>query len=363
MRGFESFAVEAFQELSKSDKLEVTLFKGKGKTTRRNITLPSLASDNPVARRLAALLRRDPMFIEQLIYFFFLAPRLRHADVVLCSVRYITSMMWFWRRLTRAKYKILFSNGGPTIPPFTRQNLIHQIAPDHLQLAIEAGIPAEKQTLLTYGIKMTSELAPLSIEERTDLCHQLKLPVDLPIVISVAALNKGHKRMDYLIREVAALPAPRPFLLMVGQHTDEVKDLSELAERLLGRDNFTMRSVSQAEVGSFYRVADIFVLASLAEGFGRVFIEALSHGLPCLAHDHAVMRFALSDQGFYADFSQTGNLTSLLLRVLDEENSLNDDERRARQEKRQRIAHERYSWESLQQDYVAMIQKTARAKT
>lgn len=363
MRGFESFAVEAFQELSKSDKLEVTLFKGKGKTTHRNVTLPSLGSDSPISRRLAALLRRDPMFIEQLIYFFFLAPRLRHADVVLCSDRYITSMMWFWRRLTKAKYKILFSNGGPTIPPFTRQNHIHQIAPDHLQLAIEAGMPAEKQTLLTYGIKMTSELAPLSTEQRTDLRHQLKLPVDLPIVISVAALNKGHKRMDYLIREVAALLAPRPFLLMVGQHTDEVKDLSELAERLLGRDNFTMRSVSQAEVGSFYRVADVFVLASLAEGFGRVFIEALSHGLPCLAHDHAVMRFALSDQGFYADFSQTGSLTSLLVRVLDEENSLNDDERRARQENRQRSAHERYSWESLQQDYVAMIQKTAHTKT
>lgn len=167
MRGFESFAVETSEELSKFEKLEVTLFKGKGEATRHSVALPSLLHDSPVTRRFASLSRRDPEFIEQLTYFFFLAPRLHRADVVLCSDGYMTSLMWFWRRLTKAKYKILFSNGGPTIPPFTRQDHMHQVAPYYLEMALEAGIAAENQTLLPYGIKMMPETAPLSLARRS----------------------------------------------------------------------------------------------------------------------------------------------------------------------------------------------------
>jgi hypothetical protein len=44
--------------------------------------------------------------------------------------------------------------------------------------------------------------------------------------------------------------------------------------------------VSQAELGRLYSESTLFVLPSLVEGFGQVFLEALAHGLPVLGTEN-----------------------------------------------------------------------------
>jgi glycosyltransferase involved in cell wall biosynthesis len=122
--------------------------------------------------------------------------------------------------------------------------------------------------------------------------------------------------MDYLIEEVARLPQPRPFLQLVGAMDEHSPTVLALAERLLGRDGCRACSVPCESVFDFYRAADVFVLASLQEGFGRVFLEALSHGLPVLAHRHPVMEFVLGSEGTFGDLSQPGQLSDLLKQAL-----------------------------------------------
>jgi glycosyltransferase involved in cell wall biosynthesis len=55
-------------------------------------------------------------------------------------------------------------------------------------------------------------------------------------------------------------------------------------------------------------MADIFVLWSLKEGFGLVYIEALRAGLPVLAHDFPVSREVLQSEGIFADFRNEGRV-------------------------------------------------------
>jgi glycosyltransferase involved in cell wall biosynthesis len=75
-----------------------------------------------------------------------------------------------------------------------------------------------------------------------------------------------------------------------------------LGNELLGADNFQTRSVALKEVKNYYKIADAFILASLGEGFGRVFLEAMCYGLPCLAHDYEVTRFVLETRGIFSEF-------------------------------------------------------------
>jgi len=106
-------------------------------------------------------------------------------------------------------------------------------------------------------------------------------------------------------------------------------------------------------MADLYRASDAFVLASLWESFGRVLVEALSHGVPCLAHDDAVMRWVLGDAGETADLTRQGSVARWLNALSTEQ--LSDAARR----RRHRCAHERFSWATLADRYVEMLSRAA----
>jgi glycosyltransferase involved in cell wall biosynthesis len=148
------------------------------------------------------------------------------------------------------------------------------------------------------------------------LRERLGLPLDRPIVLSVGWIARQHKRMHYVIEEVARMPEPRPFVQLLGAMDDASPEIVELGNRLLGPANFSARSVRYEQVADYYAAADCFVLASLQEGFGRVYLEALMHGLPTIGHQHPVIEYVLGDVGITADLSQPGNLAPLLTQIL-----------------------------------------------
>ena len=93
------------------------------------------------------------------------------------------------------------------------------------------------------------------------------------------------------------MPFPRPFLLLVGDEDRDAPLVRSLAMSLLGEDGHAARSVPASEVGSYYRAADVFALASVWEAFGRALVEAMSHGVCCIAHDWPVQRWVLGSHG------------------------------------------------------------------
>lgn len=363
-RGFESFTQECFEALSKDNSIKLILFKGdkgaKGeKELRRAITLNNLQRDSLAAIRLGKIIGRGAYFIEQSSFTFSLLPYIyrQQPDLIYFSDGIVGNLLWHWRNSTKQSYKLLFSNGAPCFPPFLPHcDHVQQLTPYHLQAALDGGVSAAKQSLVSYGIKMPAELKIISTIEREALRCQLGLPQKRQIILSVGAINRSHKRMDYVVQETAALPEPRPYLLLLGQHDAESHEIYQLGTQLLGANNFQIKTVDFHQVIDYYKIADIFVLASLNEGFGRVFLEAMSYGLPCLAHDYEVTRFVLGKEGYFANFELMGSLTNLINKVLAEGND------KSKCYLRHRTVYNRFSWDKLLPSYVKMIQCVADQK-
>ncbi|MCC2665539.1 MAG: glycosyl transferase group 1, partial [Geminicoccaceae bacterium] len=236
--------------------------------------------------------------------------------VVFYSDANLGFLLYRLRRWIGVPYRLLFSNGGPCGPPFVRLDVVHQVNPFYLADALRAGEPVEKHVMVPYGLRVGAPPRRIDHDRRRGLRERLGLPPDRPLVLSVGWISRAHKRMDYLVEEVARLPAPRPFLMLLGAMDRSSDEIVRLANERLGPEGFAARSVPYNEVAHYYAAADCFALASLREGFGRVFLEALAHGLPVIAHEHPVMRYVLGEHGILADLGVEGALARHLRQVL-----------------------------------------------
>jgi glycosyltransferase involved in cell wall biosynthesis len=358
-RGYESFTQECFDALAQDPAIDITLYKGGGKSSKKQIALWNLPRNSPWTRRVArivtmAIRKAKPHLLEQVTFGFSLLLDIyfKKPDVIIFSQPNLGNMLWHWRRLTKRSYKLLFSNGGPWLPPgFERWDHVQQLVPIYLQAAIDFGEPAEKHSLLPYGVNIELELELLSSLDRLDLRRDLGLPAQQPLLLSVGAINKFHKRMDYLINEVANLPEPRPYLLLLGQEDAESAEIMAMGNNLLGSDNFQVRCVNQDQIHKYYKVADAFILASLREGLPRVILEAMSYGLICLAHDYGVTQFVVEDKKYLGDFNLNGSLAALIPQALIESQD------RSIRHRIHRYVGDRFSWDILRSGYIDLIQR------
>ena len=352
-RGIESFFREAFDGLKNAPGLEAWLIKGAGKPKEREIPVWCLPRTGQPARWLGRLFNRSAYAAEQWSSFFPVVRQIRRLrpQVIFYSDANLGFQLFFWRKWIGVPYRLLYSNGGPVGPPFDRTDFVHQVAPFYHAEALAAGESAARHFMVPYGIHVP--LAPVNDPEaKRALRARLQLPSDRPVVLSVGWISRRHKRMHYVVEELARLPQPRPFLQMLGAMDEESREILELADQLLGREGYSARSVAYHAVSDFYRAADVFALASLQEGFGRVYLEALMHGLPVIAHRHPVMEYVLGGEGAFGDLSRPGELADLLTRELKQEKN------RPLNFQRWESVRRRFSWQELAPHYCRMFQGT-----
>ncbi len=91
---------------------------------------------------------------------------------------------------------------------------------------------------------------------------------------------KGGEILLEAWRRVSA-QIPEAELIIVGPKRNPVPD-SRRAVTWLGR-------LDRAELAVQYRAASVFVLPSMFDGWGHVFVEAMGHGLPCIGTDCCAM--------------------------------------------------------------------------
>ncbi len=137
-------------------------------------------------------------------------------------------------------------------------------------------------------------------------------------VLCVATLTarKGH---SLLLQALAGLLHLDWTLHNVGSATrdpDTAAALQALAAPLGERVQWHGEVDAQA-LSEQFAAADVFVLASLHEGFGMVVTEALAHGLPVVASDAGALAQTLpADAGLQVPAGEVAPLQAALARVL-----------------------------------------------
>ena len=169
--------------------------------------------------------------------------------------------------------------------------------------------------------------------------------------MSLAEQYKGH---DYVIRAMPALLAHFPDLTyhIIGDG-DARPGLAQLAaETGVSQAIHFHGFVSAAELQRHYEAATIYIMPSQAEGFGFVFLEAMSHGLPVIAGNQDATPEVVADgeTGLLVDPTSVPAITTAAARLL-----ADDGLRRQMGQAGRRRVQQQFSFDQFQQTLLTYL--------
>ncbi len=149
--------------------------------------------------------------------------------------------------------------------------------------------------------------------------HVIPVAFALPRILTVGRLssNDTYKGFDTLIESMPLIrreyPAAR--LRIVGKGDDQPR-LAALAARLgvVGSVDFT-GPIDDEALRAEYAACDLFALPSRKEGFGLVFLEAMTYGKPCIGARAGGVPEVINDS--VGQLVEYGNLADLAAAVTD----------------------------------------------
>ena len=351
-RGFETYTRELFDALKGS--VDVHLVKSSGKHSPREHVVPVLRRTSWLFSMLPKCYRTDYRRLQAECWSFAIGMipllALEKYDIIHFSELPLGDALKWIRARFGFRYKLLFSNGGP-FPPWdcARFDAVHQVSPAHAKTGSEYGLPDESSFMVPYGTDV-ARLNPPKKEDRLSLRRKLGFPEKAFIVLSLAALNRHHKRIDWLIREFSKLEGD-VFLVLAGNREDETKSLENLAECLLPSKNYSFMQLPYNEVPNLLHAADVMVQCSLDEGFGRVLTEAMGAGIPLLVHPHETAQWIMNNADCMVDMTVEGALAGQL------ESMENNQQIGIRIAEKNKEELKRFEWGFLVSDYISMYKK------
>jgi glycosyltransferase involved in cell wall biosynthesis len=350
-RGFERLILDLHGVLK--DRIDVTLFKGGGEADDAQDLIWNVGRDHFLHKLLPfhAMTRRTPYHYECLTFAAAAVGRLARGgfDVVHYIDRPMATVLNIGRRLTRASFRTLYTNGAVmNVTYYPRCDHVHQPAKFLMDAALAYGLPSSRMSLVPCGVH-AGRYRPR--ESRSALRRRYGVPEGAFVILSISAINVAQKRLDHVIKEVAALRDDS--ILWLDGNPEDPRVL-ELAARELG-DRCRVTHVAPGEVVDLYSLADIFVLGSLEESFGIAVVEAMCSGLPVLVHDAPHFEWLLGGRAGLVDMSRRGPLARELSRLQSRSADLVSQGARNTE-----WAAASYDWANLAQTYVDLYAKVAR---
>lgn len=204
----------------------------------------------------------------------------------------------------------------------TVQDHLFKTERDNLALAKAVLVPSPHTAdILTTEYGVSADRIHIA-QPGTDQPEDTRVPTDPPLILTVGILHprKGH---DILVRALADLKSmPWRSVIAGSSHdSDYTRDLHAMIKDFGLSDRITLTgNVPRHDLQGLYKEASLFVLATRYEGYGMVFNEALTWGLPivsCAAG--AVPQTVPQDAGILVPVDSVGHLSDAIRRLLSEQ--------------------------------------------
>ncbi|MHC4123083.1 MAG: glycosyltransferase family 4 protein [Planctomycetota bacterium] len=323
-RGIETWSKDIAHSLEGKG-IDVALYKGGGKKDSEiERVIPCIKRDSTTAKFLKKVM---PPFawrfgfgskyqMEATTFALSLIPELmiKKYDIIHTQDPDVANILRIVKKLGLIKSKVVLAHG--TEEPFSflhRFSYVQHLAPYHL-----------KETRKSVGNKGRHFAIPNFVDtenfrpnHEAGVRHELGIPNDAFVILSVAAIKKIHKRIDYLVNEISLLGNEKIYLIIAGSTTDESLGLMEMGRKKLGDRIIFLTDFSHEKINKIYSVADLFTLCSLKEMMPIALLEALSSGLPCICHNYPVLGWMIGDSGECIDMSKEGKLARVVEKYFD----------------------------------------------
>lgn len=185
----------------------------------------------------------------------------------------------FWRKILCAARAVI------TISRYTKTRLLSVIAGLEEKNIILIPPPVDG-TVFTPGSKNNA------------LIQKYGISPEEKIILSVGRIDSSerYKGFDRVIRALSKVRTTCSARCVIVGDGDDVPRLHRIAEEEGVSHAVTIvGSVSEKELVDWYRSCDVFIMPSTGEGFGIVFIEALSCGKPVIGGNCDGSRDAILD--------------------------------------------------------------------
>jgi glycosyltransferase involved in cell wall biosynthesis len=252
----------------------------------------------------------------------------------ICSVHDIFSQSW---------------SGSWTLPLFDRvwRRADAVIAISHAVkdwLVRERHVPAEKVTVIHYGIEAERFARPQPTWNGQDLRHRQR------VVGTIGRLEprKGH---EYLIRAMPDVlqQVPQATLHIAGHDPWGYGQTLQACIAEIEAEEQVRLIGFESDVPAFLHTLDVFALASRSEGFGQVLIEAMAAGIPVVASRIAPLSEIVvdGDSGLLVEAENPKAFAEAIIWLLTHPNAAQHMGRRAQERVRHHFSAEQMATKTL----------------
>ena len=179
---------------------------------------------------------------------------------------------------------------------------------------VEALLKRYKVNIPMRVIPTGVDINSLNKPETGDVRKELDIPDDVPVLLTLSRVAE-EKKIDRILNAMPEIldEFPQTRLVIAGDGPD-MEVLQEQVERLTLEDSVIFTGdIPHDDVGSYYKMADLFVSASDTETQGLTYIEALASGTKCVVYDTDYTEHVFDDEEFGKVFNGPGEMLNEIL--------------------------------------------------
>jgi len=188
-----------------------------------------------------------------------------------------------------------------------------------------------------------------------DLREKLDIKEDEKVILTVSRLVKKNG-IDDLIKAGQYLDFP--FKILIAGSGEQEKELKDLTKKLdIGDKIIFLGHIDYNDLPRYYSLADVFVRASLSEGFGNVFLESLACGTPIIGTatgGSAVNIFFERKAGMACNINDPKHIADRVEKIILNPNYASQLVNNGRE-----LIKEKYTWNGIAQKMEKIYQKSS----